>query len=149
MVFILGSDRKGAHLKEILKETLLSHSYEVVDVTETPADDFVDAALAVVRQVKKNHDCFGIIVDAYGAGPFMTASRIKGIVAAEACDERTAYMTRSHNDARIITIGAEITGAELAKEIVLGFARASYEGGRHQIRVDMLSKMGRELEENA
>ncbi len=151
MLFILGSDHKGAQLKEILKQDLLSQSYEVLDVTENSDHDFVDAAIAVVREVKKSDDSFGIIVDAYGAGPFMTASRIKGVIAAEVSDERTAYMTRSHNNARIITIGSEIVGPAMAKNIVRGFAEGSYDGGRHQIRVDMLNKMGKtlnEMEEN-
>ena len=50
-------------------------------------------------------------------------------------------MTRGHNNARIITLGAEIVGDELAKNIVKDFVEAKYDGGRHQIRVDMLNKM--------
>ena len=152
-MFILGSDRDGAHLKEIVKQDLLDHSFDVLDVTENTECDFVDAALAVIREVQRGEDRFGIIIDAYGAGPFMTACKIKGIIAAEVSDERSAYMTRSHNNAKIITLGANITGPELAKNIVRGFANGSYDGGRHQIRVDMLNKMGRPLpdskEENA
>ena len=152
-MFILGSDRDGAHLKEIVKQDLLDHSFDVLDVTENTECDFVDAALAVIREVQRDEDRFGIIIDAYGAGPFMTACKIKGIIAAEVSDERSAYMTRSHNNAKIITLGAKITGPELAKNIVRGFANGSYDGGRHQIRVDMLNKMGRTLpdskEENA
>ena len=152
-MFILGSDRDGAHLKEIVKQDLLDHSIDVLDVTENTECDFVDAALNVIREVQRGEDRFGIIIDAYGAGPFMTACKIKGIIAAEVSDERSAYMTRSHNNAKIITLGAKITGPELAKNIVRGFANGSYDGGRHQIRVDMLNKMGRPLpdakEENA
>ena len=152
-MFILGSDRDGAHLKEIVKQDLLDHSFDVLDVTENTECDFVDAALAVIREVQRGEDRFGIIIDAYGAGPVMTACKIKGIIAAEVSDERSAYMTRSHNNAKIITLGAKITGPELAKNIVRGFANGSYDGGRHQIRVDMLNKMGRTLpdskEENA
>ena len=147
MLFILGSDRSGAQLKELLKQDLLSHSYEVLDVTENTDCDFVDATLAVVREVQKADDHFGVIVDAYGAGPFMTACRIKGIIAAEVSDERTAYMTRSHNNAKIITIGSEIVGPAMAKNIVRSFAEGFYDGGRHQIRVDMLNKMGKPLKE--
>ena len=152
-MFILGSDRDGAHLKEIVKQDLLDHSFDVLDVTENTECDFVDAALSVIREVQRGEDRFGIIIDAYGAGSFMTACKIKGIIAAEVSDERSAYMTRSHNNAKIITLGAKITGPELAKNIVRGFANGSYDGGRHQIRVDMLNKMGRPLpdakEENA
>ena len=83
----------------------------------------------------------GIAFDGYGAGSFMVATKVKGMVAAEVSDERSAYMTREHNNARMITIGAEIVGEELAKNIVKEFLAAHYDGGRHQIRVDMLNKM--------
>ncbi len=66
---------------------------------------------------------------------------VKGMVAAEVSDERSAYMTRGHNNSRMITVGAEIVGDELAKNIAKGFVNGKYDGGRHQIRVDMLNKM--------
>jgi len=56
-------------------------------------------------------------------------------------DERSAYMTRSHNNARMITMGAEIVGDTLAKNVAKEFVNGHYDGGRHQIRVDMLNKM--------
>lgn len=145
MVFVIGSDPAGKDLKEIIIQFLSENSYEVIDVTGNDPVDFVDASVAVVREVRKSDDCYGIIVDAYGAGPFMTVTRIKGVIAAEVSDERTAYMTRAHNNARIITIGSEITGPAMAKNIVKSFAEGSYDGGRHQVRVDMLNHMGKEI----
>lgn len=145
MKFILGSDPAGDDLKEILKQHLLANGYEVSDITAGRECDFVDATTAVVSEVYSKDDNFGIIIDAYGAGPFMTATRIKGVIAAEVSDERSAYMTRSHNNARIITIGSKIAGTELAKNIAISFAEGSYDGGRHQVRVDMLNSMGKAL----
>ncbi|MBR3349977.1 MAG: galactose-6-phosphate isomerase subunit LacA [Solobacterium sp.] len=145
MVFVIGSDPAGKDLKEIIIQFLSENSYEVIDVTGNNPVDFVDASVAVVREVRKSDDCYGIIVDAFGAGPFMTVTRIKGVIAAEVSDERTAYMTRSHNNARIITLGSEITGPAMAKNIVKSFAEGSYDGGRHQVRVDMLNHMGKEI----
>ena len=63
------------------------------------------------------------------------------MIAAEVSDERSAYMTRSHNNARMITMGAEIVGDTLAKNVAKEFVNGHYYGGRHQIRVDMLNKM--------
>ena len=63
------------------------------------------------------------------------------MVAAEVSDERSAYMTRGHNNSRMITMGAQLVGDELAKNIAKGFVHGKYDGGRHQIRVDMLNKM--------
>ena len=90
---------------------------------------------------KRNDQNLGIVIDAYGAGPFMVATKIKCMVAAEVSDERSAYMTRGHNNSRMITMGAEIVGDELAKNIAKGFVNGKYDGGRHQMRVDMLNKM--------
>ena len=70
----------------------------------------------------------------------MVATKIKGMVAAEVSDERSAYMTRGHNNSRMITMGAQLVGDELAKNIAKGFVNGKYDGGRHQIRVDMLNK---------
>lgn len=71
----------------------------------------------------------------------MTATKIEGMIMTEVSDERSAYMTREHNNARLITLGSEIVGVGVAKNIVEGFVTGKYAGGRHQIRVDMLNKM--------
>ena len=135
MAVVLGADLAGTELKD-----LVAQSFEVVDVSQE-GQDFVDVTLAVVAEVNKAEDNLGIVVDAYGAGPFMVATKVKGMIAAQVSDERSAYMTRGHNNSRIITMGAEIVGREVAKNIAKGFVNGHYDGGRHQIRVDMLNKM--------
>ncbi|MEQ9764844.1 galactose-6-phosphate isomerase subunit LacA [Streptococcus sp. ZJ151] len=140
MSVILGADAHGNKLKDIVKSYLIELGNEVIDTTDTNKD-FVDNTLAVVAEVNKTDDNLGIVFDAFGAGPFMVATKIKGMVAAEVSDERSAYMTRGHNNARIITVGAELVGETLAKNIAQSFISADYDGGRHQIRVDMLNKM--------
>ena len=141
MAIIIGSDAAGKRLKDVIKTFLKDNNHEVLDVTERKDLDFVDSTLAVVHEVQKNDKNLGIAIDAYGAGSFMVATKVKGMIAAEVSDERSAYMTRGHNNARIITLGAEIVGDELAKNIVKDFVEAKYDGGRHQIRVEMLNKM--------
>lgn len=141
MAIIIGSDAAGKRLKDVIKTFLKDNNHEVLDVTERKDLDFVDSTLAVVHEIQKNDKNLGIAIDAYGAGSFMVATKVKGMIAAEVSDERSAYMTRGHNNARIITLGAEIVGDELAKNIVKDFVEAKYDGGRHQIRVDMLNKM--------
>ena len=140
MTVIIGADAAGIRLKEVVKEYLEAEGFQVVDVTEE-GQDFVDVTLAVAKEVKQAEDNLGIVIDAYGAGPFMVATKIKGMVAAEVSDERSAYMTRGHNNSRMITMGAQIVGDQLAKNIAKGFVNGKYDGGRHQIRVDMLNKM--------
>ena len=140
MAIIIGADAAGNKLKDVVKDFLIGENFEVVDVTKE-GQDFVDVTLAVAAEVNKQEENLGIVVDAYGAGPFMVATKIKGMVAAEVTDERSAYMTRGHNNSRMITMGAEIVGEGLAKNIAKGFVNGKYDGGRHQIRVDMLNKM--------
>jgi len=140
MAIVVGADLKGTRLKDIVKNFLVEEGFEVIDVTKD-GQDFVDVTLAVASEVNKDEQNLGIVIDAYGAGPFMVATKVKGMVAAEVSDERSAYMTRGHNNSRMITVGAEIVGDELAKNIAKGFVNGKYDGGRHQIRVDMLNKM--------
>ena len=140
MAIVVGADLKGTRLKDVVKNFLVEEGFEVIDVTKD-GQDFVDVTLAVASEVNKDEQNLGIVIDAYGAGPFMVATKIKGMVAAEVSDERAAYMTRGHNNSRMITVGAEIVGDELAKNIAKGFVNGKYDGGRHQIRVDMLNKM--------
>lgn len=139
MKVILGSDLDGKELKNYIKDYLLENGFDVVDKSQDM--DFVDTTLAVAKDVMSDDKNLGIVFDGYGAGSFMVATKIKGIVAAQVSDERSAYMTRGHNNSRIITIGSKIVGLEVAKNIVKGFLTADYDGGRHQIRVDMLNKM--------
>ncbi len=140
MAIIIGADAAGSKLKDVVKDFLVGENFEVVDVTKE-GQDFVDVTLAVAAEVNKQEENLGIVIDAYGAGPFMVTTKIKGMVAAEVSDERSAYMTRGHNNSRMITMGAEIVGEGLAKNIAKGFVNGKYDGGRHQIRVDMLNKM--------
>ncbi|RCA11110.1 galactose-6-phosphate isomerase subunit LacA [Enterococcus durans] len=141
MKVVIGSDSEGMVLKEWLKMKLTQTGVEIEDKSIS-SGDFVDVTLAVVKSLKRDKNSLGIVIDGFGVGSFMVAAKVKGMIAAEVSDERSAYMTREHNDARLITLGANIVGQELALAIVNAFLNAPYRGGRHQIRVDMLNEMG-------
>ena len=141
MTIIIGSDVDGKRLKDLIKTYLVENNFDILDVTEGKELDFVDSTLAIAKEVQKNDDNLGIAIDAFGVGSFMTATKIKGMIAAEVSDERSVYMTRGHNNSKMITMGSEIVGDTLAKNVVKGFVNGHYDGGRHQIRVDMLNKM--------
>ncbi|ESA54867.1 galactose-6-phosphate isomerase, LacA subunit [Streptococcus pyogenes GA40468] len=123
MAIIIGADKAGQELKEVIKDYLKEGKYEVVDVSENEVRDFVDTTLAVAKEVNASEDNLGIVIDAYGVGSFMVATKIKGMVAAEVSDERSAYMTRGHNNARIITLGSEISAPGIAKNIIKRLCR--------------------------
>ena len=141
MKVVIGSDSEGKVLKEWLKMKLTQSGVEIEDKSIS-SGDFVDVTLAVVKSLKRDKNSRGIVIDGFGVGSFMVAAKVKGMIAAEVSDERSAYMTREHNDARLITLGANIVGQELALAIANAFLNAPYRGGRHQIRVDMLNEMG-------
>ena len=141
MRVVIGSDSDGMRLKNVIKRYLKEKGVDVVDKSEKASVDFVESTLAIADDLNKNEGSLGVAIDGYGAGSFITATKIKGMVAAEVSDERSAYMTREHNNARMITLGSKIIGDELAINIVREFLHANYDGGRHQVRVDMLNKM--------
>lgn len=139
MRVIIGADPAGRALLVKIRSYLEDLGYQVQDVSI--GADFVDTTLAVVQELLADSEALGLVVDAFGQGPFMVASKVKGMVAAVVSDERSAYMTREHNNARLLTLGSEVVGSSLAKNIARNFVEGNYDGGRHQIRVDMLNKM--------
>lgn len=141
MKVILGADKDGFRLKEVIKEYLETENYDVLDVTEEPAETFLESADKIVQAMLEDEDAQAIAIDKMGIGSFMAASKYKGVVVAEISDERSAYMTREHNNARMITLGSDLVADEMAKSITNEFLKADYDGGRHQVRVDMLNDL--------
>ena len=92
MKVVIGSDKDGMKLKNLIKERLIDMGYEIIDKSEVASVDFVESTLAIAKDVLKNNDSLGIAFDGYGAGSFMVATKVKGMVAAEVSDERSAYM---------------------------------------------------------
>ena len=141
MKLYLSADQEGFALKEVIKTYLQENDFSVVDLAETAAEDFVESANNLSEKIMNDETGVGILIDAYGAGSFMAANKHKGIVVAEISEEWSATMTRRHNNARIISMGSELVGEGLAKSIAKAFVESDYDGGRHQIRVDMLNAM--------
>ncbi|QTJ44690.1 galactose-6-phosphate isomerase subunit LacA [Dolosigranulum pigrum] len=141
MKVILGADKDGFRLKEVIKEYLETENYDVLDVTEEPAETFLESADKIVQAMREEEEAQAIAIDKMGIGSFMAASKYKGVVVAEISDERSAYMTREHNNARMITLGSDLVADEMAKSITNEFLKADYDGGRHQVRVDMLNDL--------
>ena len=143
MRIVMGSDAAGMPLKETVKEAVLAQGHDVVDLAlaDRPAPDFVDAAISVAHDLVAHEGSLGFCFDAYGVGSYLAATRVQGMVAANISDERSAYMTREHNNARLICLGSQVVGPAVACRIAREFLSARYAGGRHQIRVDMLGAM--------
>lgn len=141
MKVAVGADKKGLRLKDFIKADLEKQGIEVLDTTPEGADDFVDSALSVTDAVLNEEAEKGIMFDEYGVGSFMASNKVKGMITANVTDENSSRMTREHNSAKAISIGAGIVGDTLTLSLVNAYVHADYAAGRHQVRVDMMNKM--------
>ncbi len=136
---IIGSDHAGVLLKKLLADHLAAAGHHVVDVG--PADvKSVDYPLyaASVCDAVLSQNALGILICGTGLGMSMTANRRPGIRAALCGNEFMARMARLHNDANVLCLGERVTGQGLALSIADAFLAASFEGGRHQRRIDLM-----------
>ncbi len=140
----LGADSAGYALKEEIKSHLVELGYEVSDMgcDSTASCHYPDFAAKVCEKVQRELDSsFGILVCGTGIGMSMCANKHKGIRAAVCGDTFSARLTRMHNDANALCLGARVTGSALAIDIVDSFLGAEFEGGRHIIRVDKIMSL--------
>ena len=139
---IIGADSAGYPLKEEIKLHLAELGYEIVDcgTDSTASCHYPEFAIKVCKQVQADLEgCFGILVCGTGIGMSMAAGKHKGIRAALCSDTYSARLTRNHNDANVLCLGARVIGSCLAMDIVDSFLGAEFEGGRHAIRVGMIN----------
>ncbi len=139
----IGSDHGGINLKNIIKEFLDKKGLEYKDFGTYTADscDYPDIAKAVCASVVSEECEKGILVCGTGIGMSMAANKIKGIRAAHVTDTYSARMTKEHNDANVICLGERITGCDLALEIVNAYLEATFQGGRHETRVNKVMEL--------
>ena len=140
----IGADSAGYFLKEEFKSYLIGRGYEVEDCgTDSDAScHYPIFASAVCEKVQSELDTsFGILICGTGIGMSMCANKYNGIRAAVCGDTFSARMTRCHNDANVLCIGARVTGSCLATDILDSFLGAEFEGGRHAVRVDMIGEI--------
>jgi ribose 5-phosphate isomerase B len=139
----IGSDHAGFALKAHLSETLMSLGHEVDDLgtdSEEPVD-YPPICAAVGRAVVKGEADRGIVLGGSGQGEQMTANKIRGVRAALCNDLYTARMSREHNDANVLSIGARIVAHQLADEILTLWLTTPFEGGRHERRIAQIAEI--------
>ena len=137
----IGADSAGFELKREVIPYLQDKGYEVIDCgTDSSAScHYPLFANAVCENVKADLDgSFGILICGTGIGMSMCANKHKGIRAALCSDTYSARMTRAHNDANVLCMGARVIGSCLALDIVDSFLSHEFDGGRHALRVDMM-----------
>ena len=147
----LGADHAGFQAKENIKRYLESAGYAVNDIGTWSEEsvDYPDFAIKVARRVQQGESDLGILVCGTGIGMAMAANKIGGVRAAVAHDALTAQMSREHNDANVLTLGARVLGEHQIIEVVASFLAAQFAGGRHQRRVDKISELDQEPKHTA
>jgi len=138
---VIGCD----HAARALKAEILSHcesmGYTVLDVgTHSDAScDYPVIAVEAANHITEGNATHGILICGTGLGMSMSANKVNGIRCALCSEPYSAQMSREHNDANMLAIGARVVGTELAKMIVTTWLNAEFHGERHQRRVDMIT----------
>ena len=141
MKIALGSDHGGYALKCDIIQLLekLGHTYKDFGCYSTESCDYPDFGEAAARAVASGEYDYGIVICTTGIGISIAANKVKGIRCAHCADSLEAEMTRRHNDANMLAIGAGFTGKNLAERMVEVFLSTDFEGGRHARRVNKLN----------
>ena len=136
---VLGSDHAGIMLKEQIKSYLLEEGYFILDkgCYTSESCDYPDIAELVCREI--NSETKGILVCGTGIGMSIKANRYNHIRCGLCTNELMAEMTRRHNDANVLAIGARILDNDTSFKIITKFLNTEFEGGRHQKRIDKLN----------
>ena len=136
----IASDHAGYDLKDTLKSDLESWGYDVRDLgTQGPESvDYPDFGHALAEAVASGQADRGVVVCGTGIGISIAANRHPGVRAALCHDSLTARMSRQHNDANVLALGARVIGEETARDCLKVFLETEFEGGRHVRRVENL-----------
>lgn len=149
MRIALGADHAGYQLKDQIKQHLQQQGIDVRDEGTSSAEsvDYPDYARAVAHDVSQQRADLGILVCGSGIGMAITANKVDGIRAANVSSEYEAQMSREHNNANVLALGARIITAEEAFRIVDKWLTTPFASGRHERRVEKI--MAIEKEEGA
>jgi ribose 5-phosphate isomerase B len=136
----IGSDHRGVSFKSYVAGVLTSMGMSFTDFGPYTSEsiDYPDTAQAVAETVSRGEFDYGILICGTGIGMSIAANKIKGIRAALCIDSFSAGRSRAHNNANILCLGAE-RGEAGVKEMLEVFFNTSFEGGRHQRRLDKIT----------
>jgi len=146
MKIALGADHAGYELKDRIKHHLEQQGISVRDEGTCSAEsvDYPDYARAVAHDVSQQRADLGILVCGSGIGMAIAANKVEGIRAANVSSEYEAQMSREHNNANVLALGARILQPEEALRIVDTWLATPFAGGRHERRIEKISAIERE-----
>jgi ribose 5-phosphate isomerase B len=136
MKIAIGCDHTGVSLKQHLLSSILE-KYEVIDMgaNSTQSVDYPDIAKKVAQAVARDEVDRGILICGTGIGMAMAAGKVDGIRAAGCSEPYSAEMSRRHNDANVLCLGARVIGVGIAQQIVERWLNTAFDGGRHERRI--------------
>src|SRR5579872_125030 len=144
MRIAIAADHAGFALKERIRQELAMAGHEVVDfgTSSTESCDYPDFAQPVARDVAQGRSDRGILVCSTGIGMAMAANKVDGVRAAPAQSEDEVRLTREHNDANVLTIGAKYLDEQRAMELIRTFLDTQFSGGeRHERRIAKIAQL--------
>ena len=143
MKIAIGADHAGFSLKEQLRRRLAAEGNEVVDFGTGGLEscDYPDFAQSVGRDVAQGRSDRGILVCSTGIGMAMAANKVDGVRAAPAESDDEVKLTREHNDANVLTLGARYVDENRAMELIDIFLKTEFAGGRHARRVAKIAQL--------
>ena len=143
MKIAIGNDHAGVEIKEKIKEHLTKKGHTVINKGYDGKEsvDYPDYIHPVSKEVKEGKADIGVIVCGSGNGAAMTANKHKGIRAAICWSEEIASLAKQHNNANIICFGERLIGPEIARESLIAFLKAKFQGGRHAERIQKISEL--------
>jgi ribose 5-phosphate isomerase B len=143
---VIGCDHAAVALKEQIKSYLSDRGYTVCDVGTSgeTSVDYPDYGIKVAEMISSGKFSRGVLLCGTGLGMSMVANRFSNVRAALCGDVFSAMMSRQHNDANVLVMGARVIGDILALEIVRTWLETPFEGGRHQRRLDKFNQLKKE-----
>ena len=133
----IASDHAGFNLKENIKDYLINKNVSIIDLgpNENKSVDYPDYAKKIGNRIKSKKSDIGILVCGSGTGMAISANKFKNIRAAVCYDIKSTRLSRQHNNANIIALGARLTKKSLSLKLVELFLKTKFEGGRHLKRI--------------
>ena len=143
MKLVIGNDHVAVEMKQEIKAYLEEKGIEVIDVgtNSTSRFNYPVSGYKAAKLVAEGKADGGILICGTGVGISLAANKVKGIRAWVCSEPYSAKLSKQHNNSNMIAFGARVIGIETAKMIVDEWLNASYEGERHQIRVDMIAEI--------
>ncbi len=136
----IASDHGGFNLKENIKDFLIKKNISIIDLGpyENKTVDYPDFAKRLANRIKAKKSDAGILICGSGTGMAISANKIKTIRAAVCYSLKSTRLSREHNNANIMTLGARLTNKKLSLKLVEIFLKTKFEGGRHLKRVNKI-----------